>query len=248
LLDARLKAEAEVKAHSEAGLLREQFIAVLGHDLRNPLSAVAAGIELLEKHGHPGDVPVAIRKEMRASVDRAVALVNDILDLARSRLGNGLGVERCASAALTPVLEQVVAEARAIAPERMIETRFNIAEPVYCDRSRIAQLASNLVANALTHGAVDQPVRVDASTVGDRFLLSVVNAGPAISEEARPQLFQPFFRGGVRSSQNGLGLGLYIASEIAKAHEGVLDVRSTDEETCFTLSIPRTAEAAPSNQ
>jgi sigma-B regulation protein RsbU (phosphoserine phosphatase) len=180
-----------------------------------------------------------ILDEMSGSVERASALVNDMLDLARGSLGGGFIVERNADAPLGPMLEQVVSELRSIAPDRIFEVSIDIEEPVYCDRGRIGQLASNLLANALSHGAADRPIVFEAFTRDDRFILSVANAGAPIPPDVQDRLFQPFFRGGARPSQNGLGLGLYIASEIAKAHDGKLEVTSTEEETRFTLSMPR---------
>lgn len=241
LLEARAKAEAETKAHREAILLREQFMAVLGHDLRNPLAALAAGIGLIERREQLSERGRLILTEMQGSVDRASALVDDLLDLARGNLGGGFVVERRADATLAPVLEQVVAEVRHIAPDREIEARIDIDEPVYCDRGRIGQLASNLLANALTHGATDHPIRFEAVTRRDMFELSVANAGAPIPEEVRARLFQPFFRGANRPSRNGLGLGLYIASEIAKAHDGTLDVTSDENETRFTFTMRKSA-------
>lgn len=239
LLEARAKAEAESKAHREAALLREQFIAVLGHDLRNPLAALAAGVRLLGRREQLSEAGRSILDQMNGSLDRASALVDDLLDLARGSLGGGFVVDRNSDAPLTPVLEQVVGEVRSIAPERAIEVSISIDEPVYCDRGRIGQLASNLLANAITHGDPDRPISFDASTDGDIFTLSVANAGTPIPEDVRERLFQPFFRGANRPSRNGLGLGLYIASEIAKAHDGTLEVTSDDAETRFTFTMPR---------
>ncbi len=105
--------------------------------------------------------------------------------------------------------------------------------------ARIGQLLSNLVGNALTHGATDKPVQVGASTVGDRFELWVANKGDPIPPSTIERLFQPFFRVAARPGQQGLGLGLYIASEIAQAHEGTLEASSTPEETRFTFRMPR---------
>jgi len=136
------------------------------------------------------------------------------------------------------VLEQVVSEMRAIAPDRQIVTDLAIAEPVDCDPGRIAQLASTLVANALTHGAPGIPVEVEARIAEGDFLLTVSNGGVPIPPEARAQLFQPFFRGDMRPSQQGLGLGLFIVSEIAKAHRGTIDVTSDEELTRFTFTMP----------
>ena len=102
---------------------------------------------------------------------------------------------------------------------------------------RIGQLLSNLLGNALTYGTAGEPVTVTAKTE-EQFELAVCNAGEPISAAAMERLFYPFSRGEVRPSQQGLGLGLYIASEIAKAHGGTIDVTSTSKSTCFTLKMP----------
>jgi len=238
LVEARARAEAEAEAQREAAVLREQFLAVLGHDIRNPLAALDAGVRLLGKEAL-SDSGRTIVREMAGSIERASALVDNLLDLARGRLGGGLPVGRDADAPLTPVIEQVVAEVRRIDPDRQVEARIAVEEPVYCDRGRIAQLATNLLSNALTHGAADVPIRLEAVTEGSDFILSVSNGGAPIPDDVRERLFQPFFRGATRASRNGLGLGLYIASEIAKAHGGTLDVRSTAEETRFTFRMDK---------
>jgi len=238
-LETRIMAETESRAQREAAVVREQFIAVLGHDLRNPLAAIAAGIRLLGKREQLSPGGTGILSEMNNSVARASGLIDDVLDLARGSLGGGLTLQRNTNAALTPVLEQVIAEIRSIATEHQIEARIDIEEPVYCNRGRIGQLASNLLSNAVAHGAIDQPIRFEALTERDRFTLSVSNSGEAIPDTVRSRLFQPFFRGESRRSRNGLGLGLFIASEIAKAHDGTLDVTSTAEETRFTFTMPR---------
>jgi len=238
LLEAQVRAEAESKAQREAAVVREQFMAVLGHDLRNPLAATAAGVRMLQQREQLSARGHSILAEMENSLARASGLVDDVLDLARGRLGGGLVINRNADAPLTPVLEQVIAEIRAIAPDHRIDARVAIEEPVFCDRPRLAQLASNLLANAATHGSTDQPIRLSAATEGDSFVLSVANDGGPIPEEVRSRLFQPFFRGDARPSRNGLGLGLFIASEIAKAHDGTLSVSSTTAQTRFTFTMP----------
>jgi sigma-B regulation protein RsbU (phosphoserine phosphatase) len=120
----------------------------------------------------------------------------------------------------------------------VIETRFALRRAVACDRHRMAQLFSNLLANALTHGAADGPVRVRAFTDENRFELSVANSGDPIPPATLERLFQPFSRASLRQGRKGLGLGLYIAAEIARAHDGVLDVTSTSIETRFTFRMP----------
>jgi sigma-B regulation protein RsbU (phosphoserine phosphatase) len=119
-----------------------------------------------------------------------------------------------------------------------IETHISLNHPVTCDPNRIGQLLSNLAGNALKHGAPGQPIRVLATTDDSGFELAVINHGDPIDPAVLERLFQPFFRGALASNQ-GLGLGLYIASEIARAHGGALKAQSTKDETRFTLRIPR---------
>jgi sigma-B regulation protein RsbU (phosphoserine phosphatase) len=238
LVEARVKAEAAAKSELETAELREQFIAVLGHDLRNPLAALAAGIRMLSDREQLTDRGKVLTLEMGRSVGRATALIENVLDFARGRLGGGLTLTRDRTQPLTPVLDQVVAEVRAITPERVILADFFIDKPVDCDRARIGQLAANLISNAVTHGAPGMPIEVEARTEANSFVLSVTNGGVPIPPAARAQLFQPFFRGAVRRSQHGLGLGLFIVSEIAKAHGGTVEVLSTEELTRFTFRMP----------
>jgi phosphoserine phosphatase RsbU/P len=137
-----------------------------------------------------------------------------------------------------------VAELGAAYPERRIETHFQLETPVFCDPARVTQLFSNLLGNAISHGAPYQPVRVEASAKAEMFELSVANASAAIPEEARKRLFQPFYRAKAHWPSQGLGLGLYIASEIAKAHGGSLDVDSSEAETRFTVRMRLQSEGA----
>jgi signal transduction histidine kinase len=226
LLDARLSSE-----------LREQFIAVLGHDLRNPLASIGAGVSLLLRE-KPPEKTAEILALMRASVQRMSVLIDNVLDFARGRLGGGLNLQRDASLPLSPVLHQVISELQSSHPDRAIDAAIDLDENVNCDRARIGQLLSNLLGNALVHGAPNQPVIVRAATRDGVFLLSVANAGEPISDAARAKLFMPFYRGEVRRSKQGLGLGLYIASEIAKEHGGALNVVSNNKETRFTFAMP----------
>lgn len=239
LVAALARSEAAIAAEHQTAVLREQFIAVLGHDLRNPLFALTAGVRMLGEREPLSDRGRAILAEMKASVARAVALVEDVLDFARGRLGGGLNVALRPTQSLEPLLTQVTNEIRAIAPGRQIVTRFDITRPVDCDPERMGQLASNLLGNAITHGAQDAPIHFTAETTEYRFTLWVANAGEPIAATARAQLFQPFFRDAVRGSQQGLGLGLFIVNEIAKEHGGMMEVVSNDAETRFTLSMPR---------
>jgi sigma-B regulation protein RsbU (phosphoserine phosphatase) len=237
LLDAKATAEQAVVAGQAEAKLREQFIAILGHDLRNPLAAISSGIQLLaqESLSPRGKQVLSL---MGNSTARASSLINDMLDFARGRLGEGIGLKIEDARPLGPIVEQVVEELRSVAPDRVIDVRIELSRPVAADHGRIGQLVSNLLGNALTHGSPEEAIRVAAVTTGDTLDISVANGGDPIPEAAKSHLFQPFFRGDVRPSQQGLGLGLYIASEIAKAHLGVLSVASTQEETRFTFTMP----------
>jgi signal transduction histidine kinase len=213
----RASAEADLLDERKTAELREQFIGVLGHDLRNPLASVEAGMRILLKNLDTGKAPEIISM-VQKSVMRMASLVDNIMDFARGRLGGGLTVRRDAKAALTPVID--------------------IKEPVDCDRTKIGQLFSNLLGNAITHGDPEEAVRVTAKTQGDgAFELTVTNFGAPISSKAMQNLFKPFSRGD-SPSQHGLGLGLFIASEIARAHGGTLTADSTAEETTFVFTMP----------
>ena len=236
----RLNAALEARiTEAEAGAeLREQFVAVLGHDLRNPLAAIQAGTNLLALQPQT-EKSTAVLALIRASVKRMGGLIDNILDLARARLGAGLTVSIKPRAALRPALEQILAEIRAAWPDQMVEAEFEDSlDGLNLDPDRIAQLFSNLLAKAVVHGAAGEPIRAGAAVSPGEFELWVSNAGEPISEAAMARLFQPFYRGDVRPHAGGLGLGLYIASEIARAHGGSLSVTSHATETRFTLRIP----------
>jgi signal transduction histidine kinase len=239
-LDAHIRvslSEARLSEERETAQLREQFIAVLGHDLRNPLAAVLSGAQLMQRLDL-GEQPARTARMIHASAARMSELVDDVLDFARGRLGGGIHLNRDSSQSLQLTLDQVVAELRAGSPYRVIHTAYDLVEPVNCDRRRIAQLLSNLLANALAHGDDKDPVQVGASSRDGVFELWVSNSGEAIPAEVMEQLFLPFRRGETKPNRQGLGLGLYIARQIAWAHNGKLVAESTPEATRFTLRMP----------
>ena len=229
--------EAALLDHTRTTELREQFIAVLGHDLRNPLAAIDAGVSLLRRKVPADREVLSIIDLVHSSVMRMSELIDNVLDFARGRLSDGVPVE-VSLQPVTPVLQQVVNEMRAAWPNRAIETHFALRDEVACDRGRPAQLFSNLLGNALLHGAVADAVVVTATTDGKIFELSIANSGNPIPPAAMEYLFQPFYRAKVRRTQQGLGLGLYIASEIAKAHGGTLEAQSHEREMRFTFRMP----------
>lgn len=193
MMDAR-SAEVNLRHEHESSELREQFIAVLGHDLRNPLASISAGARILDR-------TVQTEKEhqviamMQTTVMRMAGLIDNVLDLARGRLGGGIGLTRDFGKPLEPVLVGVVDELRLASPGRVIDATFKIDRPVSCDSQRLGQMLSNLVGNALTHGASNKPVIVYGETLNNSFELWVSNAGQPIPAAALEKLFEPFFRG-----------------------------------------------------
>jgi signal transduction histidine kinase len=216
--------------------LREQFIAVLGHDLRNPLAAIASAMSLIGRTKLE-EKALRIMPMVQASVGRMSNLIDDVLDFARGRLGDGLTLTRT-KCDLIPILSHVVTELRTAHPDRRVETEFALDIPVNCDPGRLSQLLSNLLANALTYGSRNAPVIVRAAVSLNVFELSVSNHGEPIPELALQNLFEPFERHAAKAGQQGLGLGLYIASQIATAHAGTLTASSTPEETRFVFRMP----------
>lgn len=235
--DRLASSEAALSDANQSAELREQFIAVLGHDLRNPLSSIDAGARLLERMVDD-EKAAPIIAVLRRSASRMAGLIGNMLDFSRGRLGGGIPVRRTLEAGLGETLSQIVAELRSVRPDRVIDVDLALHSPVYCDAARMAQLFSNLLGNALTHGAPEVPVKVSARVENGVFELSVANGGPAISPEAVAHIFQPFKRNSASSApQGGLGLGLFIASEIARAHDATLEFTSDPGDTRFVLRM-----------
>jgi signal transduction histidine kinase len=231
-------AEAALSHERENSSLREQFIAVLGHDLRNPLSAVSATAELLSLRKSEPDL-VKIGQRLKSTTLRMARLIDDVMDFARGRLGSGIGVSIDDVDDLAVALRVVVAEVREANPDRILVDDIAIAQPVRCDRTRMQQLLSNLIGNAVTHGAVEFPVRVEASVGNGELVLSVVNGGNAIASDVLTKVFEPYWRPPASKPGGGLGLGLYICRQIVLAHGGTLEVSSSEEEgTRFVARLP----------
>ncbi len=242
-VNTRLTASDAALLNAQAtGLLREQFVAVLGHDLRNPISAIAAGTRLLQRQPLD-DRGRQVLAMMGQSADRMAELVRNMLDFALTQFGGGIPVHCTTTSDLASTLGHVVGELQAKFPDRDVVTRLELDLPVSCDPNRIGQLLSNLLANAITHGAADQPVWVNAATKNGMFELAVSNGGRQVSTETMAGLFKPFVKGN-RHNQEGLGLGLHIAAAIAHAHGGTLVATSTQESTKFVLCMPNGIQAA----
>ncbi len=222
----------DLRDERDTAELREQFIAVLGHDLRSPLASISSGTQILLRKEQP-DKTRRILQLIGASAQRMGGLVENLLDFARGRLGDGIALHK-QNESLETIITQVVDEFRMVHPDREFKTEISVEDHFLCDHDRMAQLLSNLVGNAFKHGANDTPVHVRAVQKGENLELSVTNKGTPIPPQTRERLFQPFQRVENDQRTKGLGLGLYIASEITKAHGGTLDVHSDDKATIFT--------------
>ncbi len=235
---ARIQEQTALHDERAAGELREQFIAILGHDLRNPLHAIFATAEVLERRiGETTLTGMATR--IKANARRMSSLIDDVLDFARARLGAGIGVDMRGAEDIERDLTAVVRELQDANPDRNISVDIDVPGHVHCDIGRVQQMASNLVANALTHGSPHSPVRVTASADEEYLSFSVWNSGEPIPAASIGKVFEPFWRHDISSSRQGLGLGLYICSQIVRAHRGVLSVTSTREGgTTFNARLP----------
>jgi len=218
--------------------LNELFTAVLGHDLRNPLSAILNSANLLERVSKE-DVVKQSATRMVSSGRRMSRMIDDMLDLTRARLGGGIPLRR-QETDLSQIVVRVVQEAQVSSPDGRFETRVEGELSGYWDADRLAQVTSNLVGNAIEHGDKKDPIEVTLNgTRSDRVTLTVTNSG-VVPPEILPHLFDPF-RGGQRQlgRSDGLGLGLYIVQQIVVAHRGRVDVKSDEHRTTFLVEVPR---------
>jgi sigma-B regulation protein RsbU (phosphoserine phosphatase) len=234
----RLQLEQGLLAEKEVARLREQFVAILGHDLRNPLASIAGGLNILSREVQ-SDKGKRVLTMMGQSTERMSSLIRDMLDLARCRAGQGIAIDRRPTD-LGTVLQQVVQELQTAHPGRGIQTFLQVADEIPCDGGRIAQLVSNLLGNALTHGAPDTPVKLVATQGVREISIAVANQGQPIPEHVKDHLFEPFFRATSSAEKQGLGLGLFISCEIARSHGGTLEVHSHERETSFAFKMPST--------
>jgi signal transduction histidine kinase len=227
----------ELHERTETLRLNEMFSALLAHDLRNPLSAILASANLLQRRNSDANSQETASRIL-TSGNRMARMIEDVLDLARARLGGGIAVRRRATD-FKALVERVIREHQAAAPGRVIESTFEGELSGEWDPDRIAQVASNLIGNALKHGDVEVPVIVTLESTGeDRVTLRVENGG-TIAPNILEHLFDPF-RGGERAGRgDGLGLGLYIVSQIVRAHGGEVDVKTGDAQTSFRVCLPR---------
>jgi signal transduction histidine kinase len=225
------------------GELRETFIAILGHDLRNPVGTIRMCADILLQM-ELSDIGKRQATTIKSTSYRMQGLIDNLLDFAKGHLGEGLKLELSNNtAALKKLLKQVSKEIKTVDKEHEIKLIMDLKEPVECDINRICQLYSNLLGNAMKHGSNEQPITSKIKVQDGTFSIKVTNSGDKIPEEKISNLFKPFFTTNASKNKSGLGLGLYISSEIAKAHGGQLQVDSTDERTVFEFTMPTLTKA-----
>ena len=222
---------------------RDVFLGILGHDLRTPLSAILIGADVLLRTDELSNRTTKIASRIYTSVKRASRIVGDLLDFTRSQLGRGIPISRV-PIDIAPVFERIVEESRAVYPEaNILLTKSGRVDGEF-DEARLEQVFSNLIGNAVQHGAGHLPVTVTLDASDVRLLLTVHNFGKAIPNDVLPFIFNPMGRYSPEASvENGpyasLGLGLFIVEQIVSAHEGSIEVSSDAETgTTFVVGIP----------
>jgi len=229
----------DLTERTETLRLNEMFTALLAHDLRNPLSAIVTSAQLLRRDSNEDAVHETAARMLSAG-KRMGRMIEDMLDLARARLGGGISLKREA-VDLHVLVESVVREHQVAFPERCVQITQEGRLHGEWDATRLSQVASNLLGNAFHYGRADEPIQVTLDgTRADCVVLSVANGG-AISPEVLPHIFDPFRRGRQPRGPNaGLGLGLFIVQQILEAHGGTITVHQLPEaRTVFRAQIPR---------
>lgn len=232
---------------SEVGASREMFLAVLGHDLRGPLSGIGMSAMVLTKP----DLSDAARQKAAARIKRACLdmnrLITDLLEYTRTRLGAGIPIDR-SECDLGPVCEASLEDIRAGNPEQQFVQRMTGDLSFQADGARMQQALSNLLSNAVQHGNRRSPVSLTADGEEDAVVLKVCNAGDPIPTDALQAIFEPLVRApnanseAQERSKTSLGLGLFIVREIVLAHGGTITVESSiGAGTVFTIRLPRTS-------
>ncbi|MDO6568525.1 HAMP domain-containing sensor histidine kinase [Alteromonas sp. 1_MG-2023] len=234
-VDDRLTAaETNLVSEQASAKLREQYIAILGHDLRTPLSALKMGVDFLVDHVSDATSQKVLTR-MDNSAKRMTRLISDVMDFTHGQMGKGIQLNVKPLSHLDEVLLHTVSELASLHFERDIQADINITGTFACDAERVSQLLSNLLINAIVHGDSTKPINVIAKVQESILCLSVANGGTPIGSDMIDKLFHPFWRDEKNKQTGGLGLGLFIASQIAEAHRGTLMVCSDENETKFTF-------------
>jgi two-component system, sensor histidine kinase and response regulator len=224
--------------------MNEMFVGILGHDLRNPLGAIVTGAQLLERH-LTEEMPLRTLRRMVSSADRMRDMIEQLLDLTRARLAGGLGFVRARRPCdVAELVVRAADELRGAAGDRQVGVSASGDAHSAGDSTRLLQVFSNLLSNALHHGTPGTPVTVTVAGLDTEIVVEVRNDG-AIPSDLLPRIFDPFRGARASSASQGLGLGLYISQQIVAAHDGTITVASSPETgTAFKVRLPKAAAAA----
>jgi signal transduction histidine kinase len=235
-----------VEELQRAGEFRERFVGIVSHDLRNPLNSIAAAAGILLRSPELAASLTRPAQRILANVDRMTSMISDLLDFTRGRLGGGIPIVP-AVADLAQIVGRVVDEYHGTHPTRRIDCAMLGDTRGVWDAERLAQVVANLLGNALQHGDPTHPIRVELTGEAEEVALTVQNAGEPIRAEFLPRVFDPFERATEGSAApTGLGLGLFIASEVVRAHGGKIEVTSNARTTTFSVRLPRAVPARAS--
>ena len=228
----------------EIGEFREQLIGIVGHDLRNPLTTVLMAARLLIQREGLGEKETELARRITRSASVAVRLVDQLLDLTRSRLGGGIPIDP-KRFDMNDVCQQVIGETELRHPDRPLRVGLRGDLVGVWDRDRLYQLLANLVGNAVQHGEPRSPIELRIDGGETEVVIEVANRGTPIPPASLPLIFDAFrLRGSHRSRTHGLGLGLFIAQQIARSHGGSIAVTSSESDgTTFRVHLPRRAAA-----
>jgi signal transduction histidine kinase len=236
---ARRRAQDAEEAARRAVALQDQLLGVVGHDLRTPLSAIVLGTNVARQLAVDARQRAALDRTQRSAA-RMTALIGDLLDLSRARQGLGMTVSR-RPLTVAELCLQAISELEQVHPGRTVRLVTRGEQRAQADPSRLLQAVSNLVANALRHGAADGDVTVEAIGDAATATIRVHNRGDPIPPAEVAGIFEPFGRGrGGTPRADSVGLGLFIVAAIARAHGGTISVESCEDAgTTFTLAFPR---------
>ena len=245
--EARARAEASEAAERVArleaervGELQRLTLGVVGHDLRSPLQAIKMTTALLVQRGDLTPEQAERLLRIKRAGDRIGGIIRDLLDYTRARQGETLQIERTV-VDLSALCRTIVLEAQSIHPDRDITFESSDGCIGAWDSARLGQVVSNLLSNALQHGGPSCRVHVSLGADEAGATITVFNDGPPIPREAQAIIFEPYRRAeaGERKKGSGLGLGLFIAREIARAHGGDVTIDSAEGGTSFVVRLPR---------
>jgi signal transduction histidine kinase len=230
----------------EIGAFREQLIGIVGHDLRNPLNTIVMGSQLLLLREDLGETETVVVRRITNSAMQAARLIDQLLDLTRSRLGGGIPIDPTRFD-LTDVCRQVIGETELTYPDRPLHLDMRGDLTGVWDRDRMYQVLANLVGNAVHHGEPRSSIELRIDGTETEVVIEVTNRGVPIPPETLPSIFDAFRRGRTDqpSRTEGLGLGLFIAKQIVRAHEGSIAVTSSaGDGTTFQVRLPRGGDVA----